>query len=82
MTVERFDRFEQIKQQTADAAGLPIDNDRVNIVAALRFAHRLLVEEMVSGKLDSEKLLGLSRAISELTPPPVEPPIVITVKFV
>jgi hypothetical protein len=82
MTVERFDRYEEIRQQTSAAAGLPIDSDRVDIVAALKFAHQQLIEEMVGGKLDIDRLLSLSRAVADLTPPPVAPLPSVTITFV
>ena len=52
--------------------GLPVDADRVVMLAALKLQHQTMLENLVAGRnIDADTLLAITRAISELLPPPV-----------
>jgi hypothetical protein len=52
--------------------GLPVDADRVVMLAALKLQHQAMLENLVAGRnVDADSLLAITRAISELLPPPV-----------
>jgi hypothetical protein len=69
MTADRFEALEQLQREAAEALNLPPDHERSQTLAALRLAHRLLVERMVAGNTtDANSLLALSDAITKLTP--------------
>jgi hypothetical protein len=52
--------------------GLPVDADRVVMLAALKLQHQTMLESLVAGRnIDADALLAITRAISELLPPPL-----------
>jgi hypothetical protein len=52
--------------------GLPVDADRVVMLAALKLQHQTMLENIVAGRnIDADSLLAITRAISELLPPPL-----------
>jgi hypothetical protein len=72
MSQERFSRLETLKSEAAAVLGLPIDADRVVMLAALKLQHQTMLENLVAGRnIDADTLLAITRAISELLPPPV-----------
>jgi hypothetical protein len=71
MTADRFEALEQLQAEAAKALNLPPEHERSQTLAALRLAHRLLVERMVAGNTtdaNANSLLALSDAITKLTP--------------
>jgi hypothetical protein len=72
MSGHRFERLEALKAEAAGALNLPIDADRVVMLAALKLQHQTMLESLVGGRnIDADALLAITRAISELLPPPV-----------
>jgi hypothetical protein len=52
--------------------GLSVDADRVVMLAALKLQHQTMLENLVAGRnVDADSLLAITRAISELLPPPL-----------
>ena len=52
--------------------GLSVDADRVVMLAALKLQHQSMLENLVAGRnVDADSLLAITRAISELLPPPL-----------
>jgi hypothetical protein len=80
---EKFDQLEKLRDEVSAAAGLPRDHEVVLLVSGLRLAHQNMLEAMIANReIDSEKLVGLTRMIKELTPPPKQEPINVTLEFV
>jgi hypothetical protein len=80
---ERYNRLEGLKTEAAAALNLPIDADRVVMLAALKLQHQMMLENLVAGRnVDADSLLAITRAISELLPPPVPKIPEVKVEFV
>jgi hypothetical protein len=61
-----------LKAEAAAVLGLPVDADRVVMLAALKLQHQTMLESLVAGRnIDADALLAITRAISELLPPPL-----------
>jgi hypothetical protein len=59
-----------LKAEAAAVLGLPVDADRVVMLAALKLQHQTMLESLVAGRnTDADALLAITRAISELLPP-------------
>jgi hypothetical protein len=72
MSDHRFERLEALKAEAAATLNLPINADRVVMLAALKLQHQTMLENLVAGRnVDADSLLAITRAISELLPPPV-----------
>jgi hypothetical protein len=72
MSGHRFERLEAFKVEAAATLDLPINADRVVMLAALKLQHQTMLENLVAGRnVDADSLLAITRAISELLPPPV-----------
>ena len=81
MKGDRFERLEQLRKEAAERLRLPVEHDKVQLLAALRLNHETLVEKLVAGNsVNPDQLLALSEAIDKLTPE--LPPQKITVEFV
>jgi hypothetical protein len=69
MKGDRFERLEVLRQEAADRLRLPIEHDKVQLLAALRLNHETLVEKLVAGNsVSPDQLLALSEAIDKLSP--------------
>jgi hypothetical protein len=72
MSDHRFERLEALTAEAAATLNLPINADRVVMLAALKLQHQTMLENLVAGRnVDADSLLAITRAISELLPPPV-----------
>jgi hypothetical protein len=75
MSQERFDQFEELKKQAAEALRLPSDHQKVILLAGLKLEHTRQLERLVAGhSVNPADLLAVSEAISKLSPelPPPE----------
>jgi hypothetical protein len=72
LTEARYTRLEELKAEAAAVLGLSVDADRVVMLAALKLQHQSMLENLVAGRnVDADSLLAITRAISELLPPPL-----------
>jgi hypothetical protein len=71
MSRQRYDRLQQLKQDAAAQFELPIDSERVSIIAGLRMHHEALQERMCAGRaVSTADLLEVAKAIADLSPSP------------
>jgi hypothetical protein len=67
---ERYERLQQLRATVAAQLGLPVENERVVVAAALRLHHESLMERLIAGKLpDTGDLLRTAEAILSACPP-------------
>jgi len=72
---DRLAALEQLQAEASRNLDLPIDSPQVVTLSALRLAHQLTVERMLTGSGDhATTLLNLSEAISRMTPPAAHQP--------
>ena len=75
MSDHRVERLGALKAEAVETLRLPIDGDKVTLLAALRLAHEVQLERLVAGgAVDPATLLNLTETIDKLTPGLPPPP--------
>jgi hypothetical protein len=71
MSQARYDRLQTLKAQAAAQFELPVDSERVSIIAGLRLHQEQLQERMYAGKgVSTADLLEIAKAIVDVSPAP------------
>jgi hypothetical protein len=79
----RYNRLQELKHAVSEQFSLPIESDRVAIIATLRLHHEQLTELMLAGKVvATSDLLSTARAIGDLSPLPPPPSPHVIVEYV
>jgi hypothetical protein len=69
---DRYDKFERFRAEAAEKLRLPVDNDRVRLLAALKLNHEALLERMIRGdNVSPDHVTTLTEAIEGMLPPEV-----------
>ena len=72
---ERFELLEKLKAEAAKLLRLPVDHQKVTLLAGLKLEHTRQLELLVGGeRINPNELLAVSEAIEKLTPalPPAQ----------